>query len=119
MDVCMKKRNKIATCGTIPSLPYYSYMNTRILLLLTAFLFLASCADYLPYSEIPIGNGRTVLTNIKISGDYVPSDVNQSVPVLVYYPDATFDYGFLNSLGEVWIKDTQIANLPGKTFMAL
>jgi hypothetical protein len=91
--------------------------------LLALTLLLAGCPPlHQPYMEIPLTAPKrdySLLTNILISGTYVPP-AGETIPLLLYYTDTTYDLAYLDSSGAVWLRDSQTASPPtGQTYSAL
>jgi hypothetical protein len=102
--------------------PPHSYRNSRNYLLVIFFAFLVcglfpACPVYdQPYFEFPLKT--PVPTNIQIEGEYVPKE-GEKLPILLYYLDDTFDYGYLDDTGTVVLENKNIVNQEGKFFYRL
>ncbi|MDR2588556.1 MAG: hypothetical protein LBC67_03930 [Spirochaetales bacterium] len=103
-------------------LPHSCRNSRNYFLLLTlpllVFALLAGCPVYdLPYFEFPLNNFQ--ITNITIEGAYVPQEGAEKTPVLLYYLDGTFDFGYVADTGSVFIKNKDTSNRRGKIFYHL
>jgi hypothetical protein len=92
-----------------------NYLLVICFALLVCVLFPACPVYDQRYFEFPL---NSLLTNIKIEGSYVPQK-GKSAPLLIYYIDDTFDFGYLADTGSVFFKNKETSNRLGKTFYRL